>query len=1198
MANEIKLKRGSGSDPSASDLAIGEPAIRTDTGEIFLKKDDNSVAKISGGGISDGDKGDITVSGSGSSFTIDNGVITNAKVASNAAISASKISGVMPTTGGAFTGNVSISDNAIEFDSDSGNTNKVSLQGPSSLSSDVTFTLPNADGSSGQFLTTNGSGVLSFGSVDKSTLQFPDGSTGVSLSTQNEIQINSANHKIVFDTDTGNTHHISFAGPSSLTKTSEFTLPEDGSNGQFLKTNGSGVLSFGLVDKIEEGNSSVEVVDSGSGYVTTEVDGNEEIRTIAGQTTIKHLRVGENWTMADATGNGISIFTSNSNDLIKSTGSNGFKIRAGSIQLLQTGSPNNIYASFNNSGCDLRVGGSQKLAVSSSGTSVTGTLAVSSTINANGGLDTDGDVQFNSGTTNMNILFDASEKQLDFDDNVKLSFGSGTSSFKVFSDGTDSIIQSYQEGEIKIRHSADDGSNVQNSIVSIADGAVQLFHSGNQKLATASGGVSITGTLTASSTITTSGNIFATNDSQQDIGTTSVRFANGFFDTLYGDGSNLTGINTDLVSDTSPQLGGDLDTNSFEISFDDGHAAKFGDSSDLQIYHNTHNYLVTSNGNIELRSTVGSDEAMIKCKPDDAVELYFNGSLKLATANDKINFYAHAKVNADSTYDLGASGAKWANAYVDNYYGSGANLTSLNASNISSGTIPAARVGDISGNAASADTVDVTGASNQDASFMLTFADATGSARTIKVDGDLTYNPSTNVLSTGTFSGSGASLTSLNADNISSGTLAQARIENSAINSDKLANSAVTFSKFQNVAQNHILGRISSGTGQLQQLSASSIRSILNVEDGATADQSASEILTLIKTVDGSGSGLDADTVDGLQGSAFLQKTGDTMTGILNSRDIKLGAGYHLQRSDHHSGHLEGSYNNVGANSYKSNPIYSIGSAYNPNDATLGNFYGVGYSHGNASFTPSTSGWGFYVAADGDSRVFLDGSYGRVYIGTNNRYLSDVSGQYGSVQVNASGVNGWEGYSIDGRAVFMHNGGTETGIYNDVDNEWMLICNHNSSVNLFHNGSQKFFTTSAGVDVTGRIDINDSNTIVQEGAGNAIRLQTNSGYIDVGAQNTSYAHFTTDRNTFYFGVKMNVNGHVRPHLNNTYDLGSSSLRWANLYVNDMHFANSVENPNVVDGTWGDWTLQEGESTIYMLNNRNGKKYKMNLTEVS
>ena len=50
MANTIKLKRGSGSDPSASDLAVGEVAIRTDEGKLFTKKDDGSVAAISGGG--------------------------------------------------------------------------------------------------------------------------------------------------------------------------------------------------------------------------------------------------------------------------------------------------------------------------------------------------------------------------------------------------------------------------------------------------------------------------------------------------------------------------------------------------------------------------------------------------------------------------------------------------------------------------------------------------------------------------------------------------------------------------------------------------------------------------------------------------------------------------------------------------------------------------------------------------------------------------------------------------------------------------------------------------------------------------------------------------------------------------------------------------------------------------------------------
>ena len=91
MSNQIRLKRASGSDPSASDLVLGEPAVRTDTGEIFLKKDDGSIAKVAGG-IDDGDKGDITVSNDGGTFTIDSGVIDNANVASNAAIAGSKIS--------------------------------------------------------------------------------------------------------------------------------------------------------------------------------------------------------------------------------------------------------------------------------------------------------------------------------------------------------------------------------------------------------------------------------------------------------------------------------------------------------------------------------------------------------------------------------------------------------------------------------------------------------------------------------------------------------------------------------------------------------------------------------------------------------------------------------------------------------------------------------------------------------------------------------------------------------------------------------------------------------------------------------------------------------------------------------------------------------------------------------------------------
>ena len=77
MANTIKLKRGSGSNPGSSDLAVGELAVRTDTALLFTKNDGGSVVPI---GISDGDKGDITVSSNGGTFTIDNDAVTYAKI--------------------------------------------------------------------------------------------------------------------------------------------------------------------------------------------------------------------------------------------------------------------------------------------------------------------------------------------------------------------------------------------------------------------------------------------------------------------------------------------------------------------------------------------------------------------------------------------------------------------------------------------------------------------------------------------------------------------------------------------------------------------------------------------------------------------------------------------------------------------------------------------------------------------------------------------------------------------------------------------------------------------------------------------------------------------------------------------------------------------------------------------------------------
>jgi len=78
---------------------------------------------------------------------------------------------------------------------------------------------------------------------------------------------------------------------------------------------------------------------------------------------------------------------------------------------------------------------------------------------------------------------------------------------------------------------------------------------------------------------------------------------------------------------------------------------------------------------------------------------------------------------------------------------------------------------------------------------------------------------------------------------------------------------------------------------------------------------------------------------------------------------------------------------------------------------------------------------------------------------------------------------------------------------------------------------------------------------------------------------------------------ISVQGHLNPSANDTYDLGTSSVRWRNLYTTDLQLSNEGKT-NDVDGTWGNYTIQEGESDLFLINNRSGKKYKFNLTEVS
>ena len=90
----------------------------------------------------------------------------------------------------------------------------------------------------------------------------------------------------------------------------------------------------------------------------------------------------------------------------------------------------------------------------------------------------------------------------------------------------------------------------------------------------------------------------------------------------------------------------------------------------------------------------------------------------------------------------------------------------------------------------------------------------------------------------------------------------------------------------------------------------------------------------------------------------------------------------------------------------------------------------------------------------------------------------------------------------------------------DMSNEVLARFSSGGSSVLFYDNAEKFKTHSLGAEVEGQLWINDSNTHIKEGNGDSLRVQTPSGYIDVGPHNTSYAHMGTDRPQFYFNKKI------------------------------------------------------------------------------
>ena len=253
---------------------------------------------------------------------------------------------------------------------------------------------------------------------------------------------------------------------------------------------------------------------------------------------------------------------------------------------------------------------------------------------------------------------------------------------------------------------------------------------------------------------------------------------------------------------------------------------------------------------------------------------------------------------------------------------------------------------------------------------------------------------------------------------------------------------------------------------------------------------------------------------------------------------------------------------------------------------------------GDAIYFFSEDGTGQYLVSD--SNLFDIKTDGKVngdleVTGTINATVTGTTDNANDVKVDPKGDNvnynvsftnynsnaSHQRLSVDSGGVFLYNPSTN-----------LLSGLHISCVNLTATGtisltaSDSLLLGGVGVTASG----NRWGVFTPVGADGVMEV---GRYIDFHTSDNSTSDGLTRRidcngNSFIFNLPLIPSGNR--------DLGSSSARWQNLYVNDLKLSNKG-GANDVDGTWGDWTLQEAENTVYMLNNRNGKKYRINMTEV-
>ena len=654
------------------------------------------------------------------------------------------------------------------------------------------------------------------------------------------------------------------------------------------------------------------------------------------------------------------------------------------------------------------------------------------------------------------------------------------------------------------------------------------------------------------------------------------------------DGTKLDGIETGATADQTKSdidaLGIDaatldsIDSTSFlrsdaadtktsgDLSFSDSVKAKFGAGDDLEIYHDGSNsYIKNNTGMMRIHGTQvqikdeDNNETLAVFHPQGACELYYDNSKKLETKSDGVD------ITGELLCDSAGIGTSSASNLLHLANSGGSTIFELQRTDSNtSGTVGAISFTASDGHSVAA--INAAGDGDNEGAHLIFRTTSAASANSyFNSTTERARLDSSGRLLLGTTTEGEATADNLTiADSASCGiTIRSGNTSDGSIFFSDATSGGGEYDGYIQYRQGDRALRF--GTAQAERLRINS--------NGAWGIEGASNYGTSGQVLTSNGN--DSPT---WQDAGAASVGGASAISMNDSVNINFGAGDDLQ-------------------------IYHDGSNSYIKDAGTGNLL----IQGSLVVIQSTGGETIAkFTADGASVLNYNG-VGKL---TTKSDGVDITGELQCDSLDVDGAANFNGSDVD----FV--GSSYTAFWDYSQSSFRFQDNATAEfgtgedLQIFHNGSNSEIVNNTG-DLFIKNNGNDLDVVLQTDNGSGgvtqyVICDGSSGAVRL------YNYGSEKLNTFSSGVNItgelecdsldvdgssNFAGHAVPSTNNTYDLGSSSLRWRNVYTNDLNLSNEGST-NDVDGTWGNYTIQEGEDDLFLINRRNGKKYKFNLTEVS